>query len=465
MAPPPTRDEVASSLTRHAAAQHLPPARRAHGRRLLTALLALPILFGAFAVPAVAPGPVQGDELSSARAQQADLERKIKAQQALVASLNHSQAALSSQIDATQTELQGITRDLGATRRRVTALAADIDQVKASYQALVSDLADLDTQLAGIEGQEAAKKDELRVRKAQLADRIRQANEAERTSMLETFLSGASFTDMLAQMSTQLDVAEQDRALAQQIALDRETLLALHQTVLATRAQTNTIRQQTAVQKQKLDRRMIELRRQQAQLKRLEKAAAAALAAERAQYAKVSADKVKLRKAMAATAAARRRLQSRIDRLVASAASHGNIPSKYNGTLSWPMSGAITQPFGCTGFSWEPPYGSCAHFHNGIDIVNSYGTPVHASGAGRVVYCGWNYADGADPAWIVIIAHSSNLTTWYAHLTPSCPAHAGASVRRGQVIGHEGNTGHSTGAHLHWMVEFNGSFVNPLLFT
>ena len=84
---------------------------------------------------------------------------------------------------------------------------------------------------------------------------------------------------------------------------------------------------------------------------------------------------------------------------------------------------------------------------------------------GRVVYCGWNYADGADPAWIVIIAHSSELSTWYAHMTPRCPAGAGSVVNKGQVIGREGNTGRSTGAHLHWMVQFNGSFVNPRLFT
>ena len=44
------------------------------------------------------------------------------------------------------------------------------------------------------------------------------------------------------------------------------------------------------------------------------------------------------------------------------------------------------------------------------------------------------------------------------------PRRPGASSQ-GQVIGYEGNTGHSTGAHLHWMVEFNGEFVNPKLFT
>ena len=452
-------------MTRHTAAQHLPRSGRHHRRHLLAALLVVPLVLGLFAAPAVAPGPVQGDELKDAQAQQAALSRKIKEQKALIAGLNRSQASLQDRIARTTDQLNGITDDLVATRRQVNALVRDIGQVQADYTTLVGELADLDRQLEGIGQLEAQKKEELGRRKAELSQRIRDAWEAERTSLLETFLSGASFADMLKEMSTQLDAAEQDRVLAQQIALDRETLLSLHQTVLATRAQTNTLRQETAVQKQKLDRRLDELKKARAKLTRLEKAAKAALAQERAEYAKLAADKAKLRRTMAAAAAAKKRLQRKIDSLVATQFNQGNIPSQYNGTLRWPMPGTVTQPFGCTGFSWEPPMGSCAHFHSGIDIVAPYGTAVRASGAGRVVYCGWNYADGADPAWIVIIAHSSSLTTWYAHMTPSCPAHAGSSVSAGQVIGHEGNTGHSTGAHLHWMVEFNGNFVNPRLFT
>ena len=144
----------------------------------------------------------------------------------------------------------------------------------------------------------------------------------------------------------------------------------------------------------------------------------------------------------------------------------GNIPSAYNGTLTWPMAGDVTQNFGCTGFSWEPPFGSCAHFHQGIDIVAPDGTPVKASGDGTVVYIGWNYADGPDPAWIVIIAHSDSLQTWYAHMQPRYPGGdpRGPRGRPGQVIGYEGNTGHSTGAHLHWAVMFHGDFANPRLF-
>ena len=451
-------------MTRPSVAQTFPRSRRALRTRLLLAILAVPFLLSVLAVPAVAPEPVYGDELADAKAQQQALQRKIAEQRDVVASTNASQDKLAGRIAATKTELEGITEDLAATRRRVSALETDIEQVRASYEGLVVSLGELDAQLTDIEGQETTKREELRVRKAELANRIRDAYEAERTSLLETFLSGASFTDMLAVMSNQLDAAEQDRALAQQIASDRATLLQLHQMVEETRADTDLLRQQTGVQKQKLDRRMAELREQQARLRALEKAAKEALAEQKEHYAELAADKRKLQAAIERTAAARRALQKKIDRLVAKQYNQGNIPSQYNGTLMWPMNGSVSQDYGCTSFPWYPPANGCAHFHNGIDIVAPYGTKIRAAGAGRVVYCGWNYADGADPAWIVIIAHSSSLSTWYAHMIPGCPARAGSVVQKGQVIGREGNTGKSTGAHLHWMVQFHGDFVNPRLF-
>lgn len=446
-------------------AQHFPRARRGIGRRTITALLLVPVLMGTFAGQVAAPAPAFADQLSDAQAQKKALEAKIAAQKSQIAALTASQASLSTQIDQTKTQLDGITQNLAATRQQVTSLSADLTTVKAQYASLVSSLADLDAQLATIEAQEAAKRLELGQHQAELEARVRVAYEDQRTSLLETLLSGASFTDMLAAMSTQLDAAAQDQQLAQQVASDQATLLALHQTVSETRDQTDLLSQQVAVQKQSLDKKIAALAAATKRLKALEAAAKAALASQKAQYASMSANKASLRAALAQASAARAKLQKKIDSIIAAQASHGNIPSQYNGTLQWPMSGTITQGFGCTGFAWEPPYGSCAHYHNGIDIVAPYGAPIRAAGAGRVVYVGWNYADGANPAWIVIIAHSTSLVTWYAHLQPTYPVRAGDQVSQGQVIGYEGSTGRSTGAHLHWGVEFNGSFVDPRLFT
>lgn len=447
------------------AAQHFPRAPRGLGRRTITALLIVPMLMGAFAGHVAAPAPAYADQLSDAQAQKKALEAKIAQEKAQIAALNASQDALSGQISQTKTQLNGITQNLAATQQQVAKLATEISAVKAQYQSLVSELAGLDQQLASIQAQEATKRAELGQHQAQLAERVRVAYEDQRTSVLETLLSGASFADMLAAMSSQLDAASQDQQLAQQVASDQATLLQLHQTVQETRDQTDLLSQQAAVQKQALDRKMAALAAAQKRLQALEQAAQAALAAQQAQYQQMSANKAAMRASLAKASAARAQLQKKIDSIIAAQASHGGIPSQYSGTLIWPMSGTMTQPFGCTGFSWEPPYGSCAHYHNGIDLVAPYGTPIRAAGAGTVVYVGWNYADGANPAWIVIIAHSTSLVTWYAHMQPTYPVRAGDHVSQGQVIGYEGSTGHSTGAHLHWMVEFNGNFVDPRLFT
>ncbi|MEA2620194.1 MAG: hypothetical protein QOC97_967, partial [Chloroflexota bacterium] len=251
-----------------------------------------------------------------------------------------------------------------------------------------------------------------------------------------------------------------------QITVDQETLASLHATTQDTRTRVDDLRQQTAAQKRALDASLAALNVAKAQLKLLEKRTATALAVQKRSYAAIVRNKAAAKAALAKAAAAQQRLQAQVSAIIRKQLNTGNIPSAYNGTLQWPMAGDVTQPFGCTGFSWEPPYGGCSHFHQGIDIVAPEGTPVHASGDGTIVYIGWNYADGPDPAWIVIIAHSQGLQTWYAHMSPQHPGGIsnGSTVRAGQVIGYEGNTGHSTGAHLHWAVMLNGTFVNPRLF-
>jgi murein DD-endopeptidase MepM/ murein hydrolase activator NlpD len=324
----------------------------------------------------------------------------------------------------------------------------------------------MDQQLVDITGQEIVKKKDLRERQAMLAERLRSAYDTDRTSLLESFLSGGTFTDLLTEMSAYIDVGEQDKALAQQIARDQEALAALHQNVAATRDRTNVLRQETADQKRSLDASLKALKAAKAELRKLEKETQRNLAIQRSTFAKIARNKADAAKALKVAAKSQRQLAAKISEIVRRQTRAGRIPSEYNGTLEWPMSGNVTQNFGCTGFSWEPPQGDCAHFHSGIDIVAPAGTKVRASGDGVVAYIGWNYADGSDPAWIVIVAHSDDLQTWYAHMKPAYPGgiKAGSRVRSGQVVGYEGNTGHSTGAHLHWAVRFKGNFVNPRLF-
>ena len=127
------------------------------------------------------------------------------------------------------------------------------------------------------------------------------------------------------------------------------------------------------------------------------------------------------------------------------------------------MAGDVTQNFGCTGFAWEPAYGSCAHFHQGIDIVAPYGTKVRASGDGVGRLHRLELRRRRGPGLDRDHRPQSGLQTWYAHMQPKYPGNIseGSHVSAGQVIGYEGNTGHSTGAHLHWAVRLNDDIRQP----
>jgi murein DD-endopeptidase MepM/ murein hydrolase activator NlpD len=439
------------------------PAKRRR-RHLPALLLLLPLVFGLFGAPG-RTSVVHGDELADAKAKQSALKKEVADQKAKVAQLKSLQSSLAAEIRDTSRQLHSIGADLTAVRKKITKMETRIEEVKTAYAGLIVQVSDMDADLRNLVAQEAARRQELSDRRALLADRVRNAYDTDRTSPLETFLSSGSFTDLLAEMSFYIDVGEQDKALADQITKDKEALAVLRETVSATRDRTNVLRQETAAQKRELDRSLLELKDTRAALKKLEKAVAKSLREQKARYAAIARNKANAARIIREAAAKQKALAREIDKLIDEQVHKGKIPSQYNGTFRWPMDKFnVSGEYGCSTFTFYGPGNGCAHYHNGIDLVAPQGTPVKSAAAGTVVYVGWNWADGADPAWIVVIAHSGSLRTWYAHMQPRRPVSVGESVKKGQVIGYEGNTGNSTGAHLHWMVERNGTFVNPRLF-
>ena len=421
--------------------------------------MGLPLLLGMLGAPVAT-----ADDLSDAIARQKAIQTRIVAQKRAITLLTQRQAGVRASIaKATQT-LNGINANLADVKQQVDTLSAEIALTKLSYGDLANQLKSIDGQLKALQNEEIRRQKALVQRKSLLADRIRAAYATGNTSLLETLLSVNSFNDALSEVGYYMDVSQQDVALAEQITQDVRDIAAIHQVVLGTRADTEELRGLVLEQKRELDGQLAELTAARTKLKGLQRQAAAAVAAERAEYQRLASNKTKLAAAIRTATAAKAALVKKIDKLREAQRNVGRIPSVYNGTLIWPMSGNVSQEYGCTGVIYEPRVGGCAHFHQGIDVVAPFGTPIRASGPGTVLYIGWNYADGYDPAWIVIIAHSSGLETWYAHMQPVYAVRAGQSVNAGQVLGFEGNTGHSTGAHLHWAVRFNGVFVNPRAF-
>jgi len=120
-----------------------------------------------------------------------------------------------------------------------------------------------------------------------------------------------------------------------------------------------------------------------------------------------------------------------------------------------PVEGRLSSGFGYR----RHPITGLRSFHYGIDITNNRGTPVQASGSGVVVFSGWRGTYGK----VIIISHGYGYETVYAH-NNQLYVSVGDTVEKGDVISAVGNTGNSTGPHLHFEIRLNGKAVNPLTY-
>jgi len=120
-----------------------------------------------------------------------------------------------------------------------------------------------------------------------------------------------------------------------------------------------------------------------------------------------------------------------------------------SGKLLWPIEGGkVFSNFG----------GRHGHFHEGVDIAASIGTPVYAAADGRVVYCDNSIRGYGN---MIVIKHSGNLSTVYAHNSVNL-VKEGDFVKKGDKIAEVGRTGKTTGPHLHFEVRAGKEAVDPL---
>jgi len=118
----------------------------------------------------------------------------------------------------------------------------------------------------------------------------------------------------------------------------------------------------------------------------------------------------------------------------------------------WPVQGQVTGSFG----ERIDPFNGEGAFHSGVDIGSSYGAPIIAPADGTVTFT--ETLGGYGKA--IMIDHGNGISTRYGHLSGYAVA-AGQRVHRGDVIGYVGESGRSTGPHLHYEVRINDTPVNP----
>ncbi|HYH03068.1 MAG TPA: peptidoglycan DD-metalloendopeptidase family protein [Bacillota bacterium] len=167
------------------------------------------------------------------------------------------------------------------------------------------------------------------------------------------------------------------------------------------------------------------------------------------ELSKIQTDRAKLERALDELEETSRQIEAQIRR------TQQGVNGKVLGTgqLIWPVRGRISSDFG-----WRyHPVLKRKKYHNGLDLAVPSGTPVKAADSGVVLVSGWQGGYGN----FVAIDHGKGVSTCYGH-NSRLLVRVGQQVEKGDQIAVSGNTGLSTGPHLHFEVRINGNPVNPL---
>ena len=406
------------------------------------------------------------DPLAEAKAQQEALEATLSAQRAALAQLKNKASTLAGKLDAARAQLASVS----AEYNRVSGLLAEVQAQVADITARLADLraqiTELDGQLEAVAAEIVAQTKELHTREALLQDHMRSAYERSQTSVLELLLSADSLDAATNQVGYMITVSDQDKQLAIDIRDLRASLASQEEALRAGRAEVAAARDQAAAEEKLLTQREAELAAMQAELARLKDAAAQKRAEQEAALNAALQAKGDVAQQIADSQKAFDAQTKLVAKLQAEEDARRQAPSAFG--FKWPeLTFQVTQEWGPTNFVLEPSYTYNGtyyrNFHGGIDIGNGCGTPILAVGDGTVRASGqplWPW----DTGYGVVISHGSGVQSWYWHLRAQVIVSPGQVVSRGQVIGYEGNTGNSTGCHLHFAINDHGIWENPRVY-
>lgn len=400
-----------------------------------------------------------GDPLSDAKAKQQQLQNTLAQQRAQLATLKSTATQLSNALALAKSKLASVSAQYEQVSSLVAQVTDQVQQVQDQLKTLNAQIDQLDAQLAQVAAEIEEQTAQLAARESLLQDHLRTAYEQSQTSLLEVLLSANSLDDATNQVGYLLSLSDQDKALAAEIRSLREQLRIKNQELIDGRAALDEARTEAKAQADQLQSKKAQLSTLQKQLATL-----------KAQW---EAEKAKQESALNASLSAEASLQASMAKVQAAASAQASLVKKLQaeqaaasligpGGFSWPeYPTRITQYYGPTSFALEPPYAGYTHFHTGLDMAAGCGAPIKAAANGVVAASGqplYPY----DPGYGVIVNHGGGVQTWYWHMQARVIVSPGQSVVRGQVIGYEGATGFATGCHLHFAVNVNGGWRNPL---
>ena len=351
----------------------------------------------------------------------------------------------------------GGTRD--DVRRRKASLVADLDvltssevELQAATDLLAASVATHSVQVDTTRRAAAAAEAEVARLEAELATTTRLIEQLKLdlvSRAVDTFVrpSEISIVDVV-ESSDPADAGRKQALLDLVMAHDTNVVAELQvaeEELVRRRPAAEAARQQVTALRAEAEARLADLEgalAEQARLKAAVDTRRAEVLAEIDQLAAAEAELNALVASRTAAAAAERRPAGSGPSIGAEAGSG----AAGRGGCVFPARGAVTSEFGSR---W-------GRLHAGIDIAGPIGTPIWAAKAGSVVVAGSQSGYGTT----VVLDHGGGMTTLYGHQS-RLAVRTGQTVRQGQVIGYVGNTGQSTGPHLHFETRYGGSPRNP----
>jgi murein DD-endopeptidase MepM/ murein hydrolase activator NlpD len=383
----------------------------------------------AFLVVLVVATPAFGDDATKKQ----HIESQISSLQGKLEAQKHREHALRNQVADFTSRIRTLEGKVGDVSLRLSTMEADLALHQRRLNALNQLFAVQTKKFLFLKQQFAAS---VKVLNTRLVD----IYESDDASTLDVFLGSSSVQDALDKVQYLNDIGDQDRRIAQQVAVAKAAIKVQR---ARTKKLRGTVQSETAV----ISARTAQTRDVRNQLVGATNDLSSSKQQRLQDISKLTAEQQAEAGEIDALQASSNALTARIQAAQANRQGGGPTSTPSSAGLIWPVNGPVTSPFG---WRW-------GRLHEGIDIGVGTGTPIKAAAAGTIIYCGWESGYGN----LTVIDHGGNLATAYGHQSSIAVA-CGQQVAQGDVIGYVGSTGHSTGPHLHFEVRINGSPVDPL---
>ena len=335
-------------------------------------------------------------------------------------------------------------KTIGTVYEQLHAIQIELDTATAELKQVQAERIQLDQDITKTEAELKAAQDRLQSREKVFYKRVRDIYINGRLSYLDVVVGSKDFSDFANRMEMLKRILQSDMDLINTIKVEREEIASKKAKLEEDRAKVLEL-EKVAQEKQNLINQ-----------KKAERQAVL----ERAMNDRDTAERA-YNELMASSASITAMLQQRAAERAAAAAAAasqgggggGATWVQGTGQLAAPVVAPITSNFG---WRIHPIYGT-RRLHAGTDFGVDEGTPVHAADGGVVVEAGWISGYG----YTVIIDHGNGMSTLYAH-NSDVAVSPGQTVSKGQVVSYSGNTGGSTGPHLHFEVRINGEPTDPM---